>query len=123
MDFTRQGHKIKQADENSTGLPLYTRGSILNVGSLCSHVAIPGLNPYIMAKHGVLGLTKADALDYAQHGIRVNCLCPGWTQTGMTKSISENDESVSQSFNFIFFEHSTSREEPPSCLLEGIWVL
>lgn len=71
----------------STGLPLKTRGSIVNVGSLCSHFAIPTLNPYIMAKHGVLGLTKGDAMDYATQGIRVNCICPGWIATKMTSEL------------------------------------
>ena len=36
-----------------TGLKLKTRGSIVNVGSLTSHVAIPNLTPYIMSKHGI----------------------------------------------------------------------
>jgi len=71
----------------STGLPIKTRGSIVNVGSLCSHFAIPNLNPYIMAKHGVLGLTKGDAMDYASQGIRVNCICPGWIATKMTSEL------------------------------------
>ncbi|KUJ20742.1 NAD(P)-binding protein [Mollisia scopiformis] len=76
----------------STGLPLKTRGSIVNLGSLTSHVAIPALSPYIMAKHGVLGLTKADAHDYALEGIRVNCICPGWIRTQMTSSLRDNPE-------------------------------
>ncbi|KAI6715217.1 hypothetical protein JHW43_002194, partial [Diplocarpon mali] len=75
----------------STGLPFQTRGSIVNVGSLASHRAIPSLSPYIMAKHGVLGLTKADASDYAKDGIRVNCLCPGWIATNMTKRLVDGD--------------------------------
>lgn len=74
-------------DVLSTGLPIKTRGSIVNVGSLCSHFAIPNLNPYIMAKHGVLGLTKGDAMDYAPQGIRVNCICPGWIATKMTSEL------------------------------------
>ncbi|CAL3968896.1 unnamed protein product [Diplocarpon coronariae] len=77
--------------ESSTGLPFQTRGSIVNVGSLASHRAIPSLSPYIMAKHGVLGLTKADASDYAKDGIRVNCLCPGWIATNMTKRLVDGD--------------------------------
>ncbi|KAH9216686.1 hypothetical protein DL95DRAFT_445245 [Leptodontidium sp. 2 PMI_412] len=71
----------------NTGLPLKTRGSIVNVGSLAAHFAIPNLTPYIMAKHGVLGLSKADAMDYSGKGIRVNCICPGWIATKMTSEL------------------------------------
>lgn len=71
----------------TTGLPFKTRGSIVNVGSLTSHVAINNLTPYIMAKHGVLGLTKGDALDYGKEGIRINCVCPGWIKTKMTEPL------------------------------------
>ena len=60
-----------------TGLPLQTRGSILNVASVAGHLAIDRLSPYMMSKHGVNGLTKADAKDYAKDGIRVNALSPG----------------------------------------------
>lgn len=48
-----------------------------------------------MAKHGVLGLTKADANDYAKHEIRVNCLVPGWVQTAMTAALREDAALVS----------------------------
>jgi len=71
----------------STGLPLRTRGSIVNLGSSTSHQAIPRLSPYIMAKHGVLGLTKAGSVDYGTEGVRVNCVCPGWIKTAMTETL------------------------------------
>ncbi|KAK0117578.1 hypothetical protein ONS95_011913 [Cadophora gregata] len=86
----RQFLKQDERDVN-TGLPLKTRGSIVNVGSLCSHFAIPTLTPYIMAKHGVLGLTRADAMDYATHGVRVNCICPGWIATKMTSALVDGE--------------------------------
>jgi NAD(P)-dependent dehydrogenase (short-subunit alcohol dehydrogenase family) len=48
-------------------------------------VANPGMAPYAAARHGVIGLTRAPALDYASAGIRVNALAPGLVETEMTR--------------------------------------
>lgn len=62
------------------------RGSIVNVGSISSTIAMPGLSVYSGTKGGVLGLTKTDALDYGPHKIRVNMVGPGNTITPMLRS-------------------------------------
>jgi meso-butanediol dehydrogenase/(S,S)-butanediol dehydrogenase/diacetyl reductase len=56
-------------------------GSIVNTGSVNSLVAEPFLSAYVASKGGVLMLSKAVALDFADKGIRCNCLCPGWVDT------------------------------------------
>lgn len=58
-------------------------GSIVNTSSGAGVVAAPGLPHYTAAKHGVLGLTKCAASEYASRGIRVNAVLPGTTRTPM----------------------------------------
>lgn len=59
-------------------------GSIVNNGSVVSLVADPGMAPYAAAKHGVAGLSKGAALEYAKQNIRINVIAPALVDTGMT---------------------------------------
>jgi NAD(P)-dependent dehydrogenase (short-subunit alcohol dehydrogenase family) len=60
-------------------------GAIVNTASIGGVIGGPGMAPYVAAKHGVVGLTRAAALDYAGAGIRVNALAPGLVETPMTQ--------------------------------------
>jgi NAD(P)-dependent dehydrogenase (short-subunit alcohol dehydrogenase family) len=59
-------------------------GAIINCGSVVSLVSDPGMSPYVAAKHGVAGLTKAAGIEYAKDNLRINCIAPGLTETEMT---------------------------------------
>jgi NAD(P)-dependent dehydrogenase (short-subunit alcohol dehydrogenase family) len=60
-------------------------GAIVNNASIAGLVAEAGISTYAAAKHGVVGLSKAAALEYASKGIRINALAPGLVETAMTK--------------------------------------
>lgn len=61
-------------------------GSIINTSSSAGLVGLPGMAAYVASKHGVVGLTKAAALEYGRQKIRVNTIAPGGVMTDMLKS-------------------------------------
>ena len=59
-------------------------GSIVNIASVHAQQIIPHCFPYPVAKHGLLGLTRALAIEYAARGVRVNAICPGYIETELS---------------------------------------
>lgn len=68
------------------------RGSIINTSSVAGLIADPGMAPYVAAKHAVVGLSRAAAIDYASQGVRVNVIAPGLVRTPMTERWLDDPE-------------------------------
>ena len=76
-------HTIRQA---IAGRAAQKWGRIINIASAHGLVASPFKSAYVAAKHGVVGLTKAVALEHAKDGVTCNAICPGYVLTGLVKA-------------------------------------
>lgn len=66
-------------------------GAIVNTSSGAGIIGFPNMANYVAAKHGVIGLTKTAALEYATQGVRINCICPGTARSRMVEEWLSTD--------------------------------
>lgn len=88
------------------------RGAIVNIASIHASMTYPGFFPYAAAKSGLVGLTRSLALEVGRHGIRVNALSPGYTETFLVQEFFErSDPSLRQK---VLDVHPMGRMADPS---------
>jgi NAD(P)-dependent dehydrogenase (short-subunit alcohol dehydrogenase family) len=92
-------------------------GAIVNNASVAGLRGAPALAPYVASKHGVIGLTRTAALDYAGRGVRVNAVCPGFTDTPALKGLHEDPELMQRIVGLIPIQRLGSPEEVAAAVL------
>jgi NAD(P)-dependent dehydrogenase (short-subunit alcohol dehydrogenase family) len=112
--FLCMKHELAQMERQGSG-------SIINNASILGTVGFAGAGAYTASKHGVLGLTKVAAIEYATKGIRVNAVCPGFIVTPMLERAGLlGDENVRKSIENM---HAQKRLGTPSEVAEAVTFL
>ena len=95
------------------------RGAIVNMASITGLVGSAGAAAYSASKHGVIGLTKSAALETARSGIRINAVCPGAIETGMSDRLF----GAPQVHKYVLSCHPVGRFGKPSEVAEAVvWM-
>jgi len=109
--FLCMKHEIAQMLKQGSG------GSIVNTSSIAGVVGLPTATHYVAAKHGVVGLTKTAAMEYARDKIRVNCVNPGYIKTPMT------DETMKTRYDELMTKVPMNRLGVPEEIAEAVvWI-
>jgi len=96
-------------------------GSIVSTASAAGLIGIPGASAYNSAKHGVVGLTKTAALEYAARNIRFNAVCPGFIETPMLNRVTDASVKIRES---LIASVPMKRVAQPSEIGEAVaWLL
>lgn len=110
--FSCMKYELQQLKKQEGG------GAIVNCSSTGGIIGVAGMTAYNAAKHGVIGLTKCAALEYAQQGIRINAICPGVTETPMVaKAVADVPEHMAAIMNNIPARRFASSEEIAAMVL------
>ena len=95
-------------------------GAIVNCASGAGLIGFPGQSAYVASKHGVIGLTRAAALEYGSQGIRVNSICPGTARTGMVEDVVQETPELQQELERL---HPIGRIAEPEEIAEAaLWL-
>ncbi len=97
------------------------KGAIVNTSAIGGFLGVPAISAYVAAKHGVIGLTRCVALEYATQGIRVNAICPAIVETPMvmerTFALGTNPEMYRQLAATLPMKRFTRPEEIAATVL------
>jgi NAD(P)-dependent dehydrogenase (short-subunit alcohol dehydrogenase family) len=89
-------------------------GSIVNIGSIAAITGMESRFAYTITKHAILGLTRAMAMDHSATGVRINCICPGRTQTPFVEARLREYADPQDYLKQIVAPHAAKRMAQPS---------
>lgn len=117
MAVNAEGVFVCMRAELNAMLATGTRGAIVNVASIMGTVGSPLASPYVASKHAVVGMTRSAAWEYAEHGIRVNAVGPGYTDTPLLAGpMAERAPELAA-------RHAFNRVAEPEEIASAIWFL